>query len=129
MPSGQPRTGITKALVNLREGPGLDSMIENLLPAHTDVTILEEQGEWFRIYVGDQVGFVHRALVRLPELDQRRTGITIGMPRLRERASFNSRIMTTLAPQMAVTILEENDQWLKVSVNGQEGFIHRTLVS
>ena len=129
MRSGQPRSGITKTIVNFREGPGLNSPIIVMLPAQTTVTILDKQDEWLRVSVNGQEGCVYSALVRLTELNQRRTGMTIGLPRLRRDASFGANVIVTLSPQTAVTILDEDGQWIKVSVDGQEGFVHRTLVS
>ena len=54
MRSGQPRTGITKTIVNFREKPGLDSPVIVMLPVQTTVTILDEQDEWFKVSVNGQ---------------------------------------------------------------------------
>lgn len=122
------RTGSTKTIVNFREGPSLDHRIKTTFPAKTKVTVLEEQDDWLRVSVNAQEGFVNASLVNLVEADKRSTAVTIGFPRLRTSPGYRSNVITTLEPQTIVVILEERDHWVKVSVNGQEGFIHSSLV-
>src|SRR5262245_24355350 len=60
MPEGQ---GRTSTRVNFRSGPGTDQPSLRLLEAGTLVTVHEDVGEWLRVSVGGQTGFIHERFV------------------------------------------------------------------
>jgi hypothetical protein len=56
------------------------------------------------------------------------TGTTVSNANVRSGAGTNFAIKVTLPGQTKVSVLGESGNWLKVSVNGIDGFIHRSLV-
>lgn len=56
------------------------------------------------------------------------TGTTVSKANLREGAGTSFPIKITLPGQTKVSILGESGNWLKVNVNGVDGFIHRSLI-
>ena len=66
MPEPAPSTGLTKSTVNLREGPGTNFPVKTLLPVRKPVLILGAEGDWFKVKVNDQEGFIRTDLVLLP---------------------------------------------------------------
>ncbi len=62
-PTPQRTTEIVPALVNLRQGPSMDSKIIRVLKKGTKLTILEEKGGWLRIQLEDGTeGWVGKAM-------------------------------------------------------------------
>src|SRR5687767_4213974 len=56
------------------------------------------------------------------------TGTTISNANVRAGAGTNFAIKVTLPGQTKVSILGDGGNWLKVNVNGMDGFIHRSLI-
>ncbi len=61
-----PRVGITTTQLNMRQGPGLQYPIVEVLPISTEVHIWEELGDWLRIGDVQRAGFVHSDYVSPP---------------------------------------------------------------
>jgi N-acetylmuramoyl-L-alanine amidase len=58
--------GVIQKVANLREGPSLQSPIIEKVGSGTTVTIIEKQGEWYRVALDDGTeAYVHKALVKL----------------------------------------------------------------
>ncbi|MCS6911242.1 MAG: SH3 domain-containing protein, partial [Anaerolineales bacterium] len=56
------------------------------------------------------------------------TGITTHRVNLRAGAGTTFPILTVLVPRTPFTVLQQQGEWLKVSANGREGFLHRGFV-
>jgi hypothetical protein len=61
------RTGITIAAVNLRKGPGTEHAVITALKPKTPVDIIEQEGYWLHVSVGQQEGYVHTKFVQADE--------------------------------------------------------------
>lgn len=57
---------ITLGHLNLRTGPGTQYGVAQTLPPDTNMQVLEDGGDWIRVQVNGQQGFVHRDFVKLP---------------------------------------------------------------
>ena len=88
------RRGVTtSAQLNLRQGPDTSQPILTTLAQGTALTVLEEQGEWLRVAVNGQEGFVHGDFVSLAE-GQVEPGF------LRERAELRAIPLTPPADKL-----------------------------
>jgi uncharacterized protein YraI len=142
--------GKTTANLRLRAGPGVDHPTLDFLLPNKKLEILAEEGDWLRVLVGRREGFVARRYVALdakeaeevttPERDmevepgEEETGtsgrsFTTGYVNFREGPGTEHRIISTLIPNTPVEIIGESGDWLKVKVDGREGFVHRNYVS
>lgn len=57
---------ITLSHLNLRTGPGTQYGVAQTLLPDTNVQVLEDGGDWIRVQVNGQQGFVHRDFLKLP---------------------------------------------------------------
>ena len=57
---------ITLGHLNLRTGPGTQYGVSQTLTPDTNMQVLEDGGDWIRVQVNRQQGFVHRDYVKLP---------------------------------------------------------------
>jgi hypothetical protein len=62
----QNSVAITLGPLNLRTGPGTQYGIAQTLPPDSSLQVLEDGGDWIRVAIGEQQGFVHRDYVKLP---------------------------------------------------------------
>ncbi|MCA9929985.1 MAG: DUF3380 domain-containing protein [Anaerolineales bacterium] len=60
-------TGKTTAILNFRSGPSTNDSIISVLPLGAVVTILAREGDWFRVSVQGQEGYVHSGFIILNE--------------------------------------------------------------
>lgn len=60
-------TGKTTDILNFRSGPSTGNSIISVLPLGAQVTILERQGDWFRVNANGQEGFVHSGFIKLDQ--------------------------------------------------------------
>ena len=66
MPDNTPRTGTTTSHVNLRKGAGTNFPVITLLQPKTTVLILGQEGQWYKVSVNDQQGFIRSDFILLP---------------------------------------------------------------
>ena len=59
------RTGKTTTALNLRSQPNTQSSILMILSAFMTVHIVSEEGDWLKVSVGNQEGFVHQDFVQI----------------------------------------------------------------
>ena len=127
MPPLTTRTGTTTVALNLREGPELTAPVIAVLPPETEVTILERHGDWLQVTVNGQGGYVFAAFVKLPP-ETPGTGTTTAALNLREGPGREYTVLTVLPAETPLTILGEQDDWFRVTVNGQEGWVNKGFV-
>lgn len=117
----------TTSAVNLRIQPSTSESIIKLLPAGTQVTRINQRGEWYEVQTEDGVlGFVHQS------------GFSTGDNKLYTNAASNLRSgpgtgfqSVTLLPEKAeLTKIEQRDNWIYVQMtSGQKGWIREDLVN
>ena len=61
-----PTNATTQSAVNLRQGPGTQFKALSLLPNRSSLQVLGESGEWLRVSINGQSGYVHRSYIVLP---------------------------------------------------------------
>lgn len=131
------KTGKTTTALNLRSAPNTQSSIVMILSAFVSVSILEAQGEWFKVSVGEFQGFVHRDFVELDEAEEetavsptpiQQTGKTNILVNMRSGPSKNFSVRRLLRKNTNVTILEQVGDWYKIEVNRQQGFVAAEFV-
>jgi len=135
--NGEGRQGQTTENLNVRTGAGTNHSIITTLPRGTNLTILQEQNGWYRIQSGNITGWVSAQYVRVsgeeesttPPSTTTRTGTTTENLNLRTGAGTNHSIIRTLAKGTQLTILSENNGWMRVRVGTQEGWVSAQYVS
>jgi uncharacterized protein YraI len=129
-------TGRTRAIVNLREGPGQETRFVRRLPANTLLKILKQAGNWFRIQLepDNTEGFIHLDFVildvpqELEEAAVTQKGHTTTILNMRSGPGTEHNIITMLPADTEVTILERVNEWLKVTTPTHTGFVHGDFI-
>lgn len=133
------RTGSTLRNLNLRTAPDLESPVLTTLPDGAVFTLLESSGEWIRVRdAGDREGWLYSPFVRLDPprplgfdgssappstASDAWNGITLESLNLRSGPSTSNARIVLLPPRMRLTILEQQADWLRVRVEGNEGWV------
>ena len=121
--------------VNLRKGPSTDTSSLGRLADGTALTVLSQNGTWYRVYVPSlsAYGYIHRLYVRfsaIPDELAAQGSITGSGVNLRKGPSTTYQSLTKLGKHTAVTILATSGDWRKIRVNatGQEGYVYGRYV-
>ena len=117
-------TGVTTHGVNLRSAP--DSTVLRTVPPSTKVVILGSRPGWLNVRVDGQLGFVGCAYVTPSPEWYLYQVITRG--ELNLRVEPRGTVLRVLPPDQTLDVLEYDQIWLKVRVDGQEGFVGKAYV-
>lgn len=129
-----PTKGYTKKSgVNLREQPTTDSDVLATLDKATRITITGTAGEWTRVTVNDETGFISTEFVGKGSVPsvltidsvKRRNGITNASVNMREEPDTNSDVIEKLELFTPFTITGENDEWYEVEYEGERGYVSK----
>lgn len=127
------KTGtVTADYVRFRTGPSLDSAIIRTLNTGTEVNVLAETGDWYKIVYSGTTGYMSSAYIsiksggtsssEIEEMDAE--GYVSGnYVRFRTGPSTNYSIIATLNYGTAVKILGKTNGWYKISYNGNTGYM------
>ncbi len=128
---------VVDGYVNVRSEPSEDSEIVGKLYNHSAGTWLDKQGDWYKIESGNVVGFVKgeyvqtgQAAVKLAaEVGQRLATVHTTTLKIREEASAESKVLGLVANEDQLSVLEETEEWIKVSIEEGDGWVSREYVS
>lgn len=140
--AGEVQTALVNAdALRLRSEPSTSSSTITYLASGTQVDILEDLGEWYRVSAGGATGYVYAAYISFEssgtvtasapsESLAGQTGAVTGSTvNFRAAPSTDDAILTTLTEGQEVTIISITDGWCKAQQNGQEGYIKADYVS
>lgn len=116
---------VTGGRLNLRQNPSLDAKVIHQYPTGTWMTVLSEDGEWSKVEVGGNTGYVmSKYLTETGAVSTLyvRTNTGRGL-NLRDMPSLEGSILTSFKPGTAVDVLVRGANWHKVSVGGQTGYM------
>lgn len=134
------RIGRTTTALNMRSGPGLENSVVTILQPFTPLIIVDEQGDWLTVTVGNQRGFVHKTFVifdpdtqpeQPPESDPPApTGRARTIVNLRQGPGQETRFVRRLPANTLLNILKQAGNWFRVQLQSDntEGYIHRDFV-
>ncbi len=117
---------VTGGALNLRETPSLDAKVIHQYKNGTWMTVLSEEGEWSKVEVGGNTGYVMSKYLTDNSSDSTlyvRTNTGRGL-NLRDMPSLEGNILTSFKPGTAVKVLVRGANWHKVSVGDQVGYMN-----
>jgi len=129
-----PTKGYTKKSgVNLREQPTTESDVLDTLDKATRLTITGTAGEWTRVTVDDETGFISTEFVGKGSVPavltidsvKRKNGITTASVNMREEPDTDSDIIEKLKLFTPFTITGENKEWYEVEYEGERGYVSK----
>ena len=122
---------VTGGALNLRQNPSLDAKVIRQYPNGTWMTVLSEEGEWSKVEVGGNTGYVMSKYLTETSAASTlyvRTNTGRGL-NLRDMPSLEGNILTSFKPGTAVDVLVRGASWHKVSVGGQTGYMDARYLS
>jgi len=118
-------------LLNLRQEPSLNAKVIRQYPTGTWMTVLSEDGEWSKVEVGGNTGYVMSKYLSDSSSSSTlyvSTNTGRGL-NLRDEPSLEGNIITSFKPGTAVTVLVRGQSWHKVSVGDQVGYMSAQYLS
>ncbi|KQL53436.1 hypothetical protein AN964_07975 [Heyndrickxia shackletonii] len=124
---------VNASVLNIRKGPGLSYPILKQVQKGDQFTVLQKKNDWYEIKMpsGD-TGWAASWLVSLNESNTVGGGtgtVTVDGVRLRSGPSSDSSILRVLQKDQVVTIQSQNGNWVKVTVDGGNGWISKDFLS
>ncbi|MDO4188088.1 MAG: SH3 domain-containing C40 family peptidase [Lachnospiraceae bacterium] len=123
--------------VNVRETPDENGEVVGKLYNHSAGEWLGKEGDWYKISSGNVVGYVKgeyvvtgQAAVKLAEeVGVRTATVHTETLRIRQDANADSAILGLVPDGDELTVVEETDEWVKVSIEEGDGWVSKEFVS
>ncbi|HAG69371.1 MAG TPA: hypothetical protein DCL38_05300 [Lachnospiraceae bacterium] len=123
--------------VNVRALPSDDSEVVGKLYNHSAGEWLDKEGDWYKISSGNVIGYVKgqyvvtgQAAVELAaQVGERVAVVNTTTLKVREEPSLDAMVLGLVPDQDRLTVLEETDEWVKVSIEEGDGYVSKEFVS
>jgi len=126
LPAGADTGTITGSVVNVRSGPGQDNQVTGNLYQDTEVTVLEESSDWYKVKFGELTGWVHNSLINVKKEERLQvTGETVN---LRSGPGLSYSVVGQASKGDLLYLLDVEGEWYKArTAEGKEVYIHSSL--
>ncbi|WP_099469028.1 C40 family peptidase [Konateibacter massiliensis] len=124
--------------LNIREEASEDSEIVGKLPKNAGSEVLEvsEDGAWYQIKSGKVTGYVkaeylltgEEANAKAEEVKTVMATVNTTTLKVRMEPSTDAKVLTLIPIEEELEVLEDNGEWVKVTVDSDEGFISKEFV-
>ncbi len=122
--------------VNVRADANIDSEVVGKLYDDSVGTLIEEKDGWYQIESGNVVGYVKaeycvtgdEAIALVEEVGTRVATVKTDALKVRKEASVDAPVLGLVPNEEDLTVLEETDGWVKVSVEEGDGFVSAEYV-
>ncbi len=127
----------TESYTNVRALPDENSEIVGMLYNNCGASVVESEGDWYKIVSGNVTGYVKREYLVIGNADlarsvsQRQATVSVAALQVKDQAS-DSGISVGDFPQGTVfTVLDENSTpgWIKITCENGDGFVHSEQVT
>lgn len=123
--------------LNIRETPSTDGKLVGKLPKNAACEILDSQDGWAHVKSGEVEGYVSmeflltgpNAILMANELVTTVARVTADGVNVRDEASTDSAVLTQVPAGEELEYLETIGEWVKVSIDGEEGHISADYVA
>lgn len=132
--------------LNMREKPTTDSDIIKEYEGNQNVEIVSEDGDWYKVAIGSNVGYMLKEYIAVNEPVQPTKAITTPKPEqsnykekdgyvdarslnLRAEPSTDADIVKEFSEGQTLKIVGETDGWYKVVIGGITGYMTKDYVS
>lgn len=136
---GYTNLGIAKVEgnLNVREGAGEEAELVGKMPGDAGCEILETEGDWTKVQSGEVTGYVkseylisgREAREYAKEVSSTIATCTTTTLRVREQPNTECEILALMPEGEEVEVIEDLGDWLKVSVDSEEGYVSAEYVS
>ena len=120
-----------KGNLNIRKTPSKKGRIVGKITNKAGCEVIKEKDKWVKIKSGKVKGWVSReyllteedALAVVNKAASHVAKVTTNNLRVRKKASTKAKVITTVAKGEKLEVIEEKEDWIKVEINGDEGYI------
>lgn len=122
--------------LNVRELPSTEGKLVGKLPKNAACEIVSTEGEWAQIRSGEVEGYVKteflltgpEAKIKAAELIRSVAVSNTDGLNIREQPNTESEVVTQVAMGAELELLENQGDWVKVSIDGEEAFVSSEYV-
>ncbi len=123
--------------LNVRKEASEESELAGKLPRDAGCEILGTEGEWSQIQSGEVTGYVKSEFLLTgkeardyaPQISSAIATCTADTLRVREEPNTESTILALMPNGEEVEVLEDQGDWIKVSVDNEEGYVKADYVT
>lgn len=116
--------------VNFRESESTDSKVIRMLSEDTKVWVIDQQENWYKIVVDNEVGYVHSLYVQLDSESAARGTVNADEVKLRAGPSTNKGIVASYDRDKPLIVYLRQDDWYKVKTSDNNvGWIYKKYVT
>ncbi len=124
--------------LNVRKGPGEETELAGKMVKNAGCEILDVEGEWAHIKSGKVDGYVNtqylltgeEAKIRARQVMTLMATVTTTTLFVREEATTDSSVVTMvpMEEELEITAGEEGDEWVKIVIDEDEGYVNTQYV-
>ncbi len=122
--------------LNVRKEANSSSKLVGKMPKNAACEIIEEVDGWAHIQSGEVEGYVSseylltgmEAITYARGLVSEKAKVTCDSLKVREEASLDAEVITTVAKGERLLVVEIMDEWVKVDLDGQEVYVYKEYV-
>lgn len=123
--------------LNVRKEADESAEIVGKMPANAGCEILEQDGEWYKIQSGKVTGYVkgeylvtgEEAKALAEEVQTTIATVTTTTLNVRAKKSTDSSILALMPEGEELLVLKEYKKWIKIDLDGDEGYVSKDYVT
>ena len=120
--------------VNVRSAAGEDGEVLGKLYNNSACTVLGTEGDWYKIHYGDVEGYIKAEFLVLGNAElaksvgRRVADVKTESLNVRSEASTDAELLGQVPEGEELSVVEEKDGWVKVSIEEGEGWVSNEFV-
>ena len=122
--------------VNVRTEPNADSEVRGKLYEGSIAEIVEQAGEWVKIRSGNVEGYIKTEFLAIGfsaeeligKYGKKHATVMTETLNVREAQDNTSRILTQVGAEEVYNVVEESEEWVKVSIDDIVGYLSKDYV-
>jgi len=120
--------------VNVRSAAGEDGEVLGKLYNNSACTVLGTEGDWYKIHSGDVEGYIKAEFLVLGDAElaksvgRRVADVKTESLNVRSDASTDAELLGQVPEGEELSVVEEKDGWVKVSIEEGEGWVSNEFV-
>lgn len=128
---------VNEGNLNVRETPATDSKMVGKLPKNAACEIVGTENGWAKITSGEVTGYVNmeflltgpEAKLKAEELTRAVATVNTNGLNVRTEPNTDSEVVTQVGEGTELELLEQQGEWLKVSIDGEEAYTKAEYVT
>ena len=127
---------VSEGKVNIRDAASLEGKIVGKIGRDAGCDILGQEGEWLKIKSGEVEGYIKSdyvltgssALEKASTLLKTVAAVNTNGLRVRTAPNTECEILDVVGSGQSFDVLEELDEWVKIDLDGEEGYLFKEHV-